>query len=462
MKNKILILFNIFAIPLFFCDYTSIKTKRNVLMENLNNSSFLNNETYQDFDNSSQNFDQEGNNPIFTMIKLYNYKDVQYSGDIYVGTPYKKFYVIYDTGSNLFWLPSVNCTLKCRNETNKYDPELSSTSKNLHIKKNISYAKGFIKGKLFKDKVGLNKQSIFSFLYNKEMFVDDFKIIAAYKEKYLFRAIFDGIVGLGINDEGDINNSLIKLLYNQNKISVPSFSFYLLSYKGNNNTNYISRLYIGDILENNYINNLFKNKTKYCYLPGRNDYWMCESQFIKFEKLNTTKTLNSKSGVIFDTGTSYTIIPNNDSNFVMNYFNNTLGKKCFITKFHQIICECNSEKDFGNMKIYFDEENYFLINFEDLIDYNRNFRYQCHFKILMSNLEFGMWVIGDSSLRGNLITFNMKERKINFVQNISEIIDDNKISRSKIFQGRLNSFWIWIIIIIGILAIVAIIYYFFK
>ena len=59
------------------------------------------------------------------------------------------------------------------------------------------------------------------------------------------------------------------------------------------------------------------------------------------------------------------------------------------------------------MKIYFDEENYFLINFEDLIDYNRNFRYQCHFKILMSNLEFGMWVIGDSSLRGNLITFNM-------------------------------------------------------
>jgi cathepsin D len=131
------------------------------------------------------------------MIKLYNYKDVQYSGNIYVGTPYNKFTVIYDTGSNLFWLPSVNCTFKCRNSTNKYNPKLSSTSEDMHIKKNISYAKGYIKGRLYKEKIFLNKKSKFSFLYSKELSLDNFKLIAVYKEKYLlFHTIFDGIVGL--------------------------------------------------------------------------------------------------------------------------------------------------------------------------------------------------------------------------------------------------------------------------
>ena len=161
----------------------------------------------------------------------------------------------------------------------------------------------------------------------------DFKLIAVYKEKYLYKTIFDGIVGLGINDEGDMDNSLIKTLYNQYKITSPSFSFYLISINHQNSTNEISRLYIGDILENDYINKLFKNKTKYCYLPvSHNDYWLCESQKIKFELKQeiiipniTNKTLikNTNSKVIFDTGTSYTIIPKNDSMYIMEYFNKT-------------------------------------------------------------------------------------------------------------------------------------------
>ena len=483
MKLNIVVLLTLLIsiiIQLTSCDYTSIKTKRNVLTD-LNLSSFLENESlsFSEMNNTNNTNNtnnseiienSNNNNPVFTMLKLYNYKDVQYSGEIYVGTPYKKFTVIYDTGSNLFWLPSVNCTFRCRNGTNKYIPELSSTSKYLHIKKNISYAKGYIKGRLFKDKVALNKRTILSSLYNKEIYVDDFKIIAAYKEKYLFRTAFDGIVGLGINDEGDINNSLIKLLYNQNKISVPSFTFYLFSNKHENSTNENSRLYVGDILENDYINNLFKNKIKYCYLPENNVYWLCKSQSIKFElnsennstNINKTKTISTQSGIIFDTGTSYTLLPMNDSKYIMDYFNDTLKKKCYITKFHQIICQCNSEKDFGNIKIYFDEENYYQINFEDLIDYKQNYVFQCRFKMLVDKINFGTWVIGDSSLRSSLITFNMQERKISFIQNISKIIDDNKIAKSILInQSLISSTLFWILIIIGVLVVlIAIIYIF--
>lgn len=476
LNNTILLVLLISVIIQFIsCDYSSIKTKRNVLKTNLNLTSFLENESlsFSDMNNTNKSSysnntenNENKNNPIFTMLKLYNFKDVQYSGDIYVGTPYNKYTVIYDTGSNLFWLPSKNCTIKCRNGTNKYIPELSSTSKNMHIKKNISYARGYIKGRLFKDKVALNKQSMFSFLYNKELYVDDFKIIAAYKEKYLYRTVFDGIAGLGINDEGDINNSLIKLLYYQNKISVPSFTFYLLSNKYQNNTNEASRLYVGDILENDYIHNLFKNKIKYCYLPDNNNYWLCKSQTIKLElnneqnntMINKTKTFNSQSGIIFDTGTSYTLLPIKDSKEIMDYFNNTLNKKCYVTKFHQMICQCNSEKEFGSIKIYFDNDNYYQINFEDLIEYNQSKIFQCRFKMLVDKIDFGIWVIGDSSLRSSLITFNMEERKISFIQNINQIIDNNKIAKSVLLnQGWMSSSWFWILIILGVLSIIAII-----
>ena len=478
MKLNIIILLVLLIsviIQFISCDYSSIKTKRNILKTNINLTSFLENETlsfsdmnntnYLNYSNISEN-NENKNNPIFTMIKLYNFKDVQYSGDIYVGTPYKQYTVIYDTGSNLFWLPSLNCTIKCRNETNKYIPELSSTSINMHIKKNISYARGYIKGKLYKDRVALNKKSMFSFVYNKELYVDEFKIIAAYKEKYLFRTVFDWIAGLGINDEGDINNSLIKLLYYQNKISVPSFTFYLLSNKYQNSTNEISRLYVGDILENDYIHNLFKNNIKYCHLPDTNNYWLCKSQNIKLEineqknntNINKTKIINIQSGIIFDTGTSYTLLPIKDSEYILDYFNNTLNKKCYVTKFHQLICQCNSEKEFGSMKIYFDNDNYYQINFEDLIEYNQSKIFQCRFKMLMDKISYNIWVIGDSSLRSSLITYNMEERKISFIQNISQIIDNNKIAKSILInQGWFSSSWFWILLILGVLSIIAII-----
>lgn len=244
------ILLNILIISFISSDYTSIKTKRNKFKTNLNISCFSQNKSNyfsKIYENKTSNNSEDliqnekESNPIFTMIKLYNYKNVQYSGHIYVGTPYKKFNVIFDTGSNLFWIPSVNCTFKCRNKTNKYDPNLSSTSIDMHIKKNISYAKGYIKGRLYKDKIYLNNAPKSSFLYNKELSLDNFKIIAVYKEKYLFHSIFDEIVGLGINDENDINNSLIKSLYYQNKITSPTFSFYLFSNKSQNLEN-ISRL----------------------------------------------------------------------------------------------------------------------------------------------------------------------------------------------------------------------------
>ena len=83
--------------------------------------------------------------------------------------------------------------------------------------------------------------------------------------------------------------------------------------------------------------------------------------------------------------------------------------------------------------------------------------------MLVDKIDFGIWVIGDSSLRGNLFTFNMEDRKISFIQNISDIIDDNKIASNFISRNNwIGNALLWILIFGGILLVVLLIIYILK
>ena len=431
---KIAFLINVLLINFIFCSYYSKNIQRKIIQNNNQNNNF----TVQPLNNKI--------NPKFTIVELFNYKDVQYIGDIYIGTPSTKLSVIFDTGSNILWVPSHDCE-NCIKKSNRYNPLLSSTSKETNNSKSIIYAIGFVEGNLCYDTVSLNSNGNFK--------VNELLFLNVKNQQNLSGTVGDGVFGLGVYNEDDPHISFIDSLYTQNQINEPAFSFYLMG------VNNISKIYIGDIFKNEYIANLFKSNINECLVDSNSLYWECFSQDIKISSKDNIKEkiFYSNSTFIFDTGSSYTMIPKNDFDIIFNFLN--LEHNCILNKFNELLCQCNSEKDFGKIEINFDKNNKFIINLEKLIMINNNGNYKCHFQIVKETYDLSSWVLGDSALRGNLINFNLYERKISFVQNISGIIDEKKISNSKWIKRGTNFL---IYLIIGILSFIFIcifIYYLF-
>ena len=429
---KIIILINVLLIDFIFCSYYSKNIRRKILLNNTNNN------------NKEISLNNNTTKYKFTILELRNYKDVQYIGDIYLGSPSSKLSVIFDTGSNILWVPSSKC-VKCLKNTNRYNPKLSSTSRETNITKSITYAVGFVEGNMCYDILSLNLNCNFN--------VKDFLFLNVKTEENLTGTVGDGVFGLGIYDEDDPQMSLIESLYNQKIINEPAFSFYLLG------VNNISKIYIGNILNNEYIYNLFKNKIKECYVNKDSIYWECFSNegIILTDKYKK-EIFYTNSSFIFDSGSSYTMIPKKDFDIIFNFINTE--HNCVVNKYNELLCQCNSEKDFGTIEINFDKDNKYVINLEKMIDIRKG-KYQCHFQIVKENYDLNMWVLGDSSLRGNIINFNLYDRKISFVQNISGIINDNKMINSKWIQKGTKLFFYLFISLVILTVACLLIYYLF-
>ena len=459
MKTMFLII-NIILVSFISCSYYSKKIrihhrnitnprKINLLQENTTETLIVPKENLTSTPTQTEKF---------AVIKLQNRHDVQYYGDIYMGIPKTKLSVIFDTGSNILWVPSSQCQT-CRVNSVRYNPALSKTSEKKNKLKSISFAVGFVEGDLYSDRVSLNSPN--SFLpFNSEVYAEKFNFLSVNNEINLTGTSSDGVMGLGVYNEGDPYNSFIETLYNQKQINAPAFSFYILGVKN------ISRLYIGDILNNAYIAKLFKNNKQECLVDNNALYWECyPSNGIKIVNQNNDKNkiVNSSSTIIFDTGSSYTLIPKNDFMTIFNFLN--LDHNCILSKENQLLCKCMSKDEFGKIEIIFNEKNKFVLDLNNMIEFYKKSIYQCHFQINMEIYDLNTWVLGDSSLRRNIISFNIYERKITFVQNISGIIEDNKIAQNKWINksgSLLYSFIFWLIIIVTIGLLILFILYLIK
>ncbi|KAG0144633.1 hypothetical protein CROQUDRAFT_46984 [Cronartium quercuum f. sp. fusiforme G11] len=90
--------------------------------------------------------------------------DIEFYGQIQVGTPPKNYMIDFDTGSSDMWIKSSMCKKNCGKATaNKhmyYNPESSSTSIAMNQTFKIAYGVGGVSGVMFKDSVSVSQFNV--------------------------------------------------------------------------------------------------------------------------------------------------------------------------------------------------------------------------------------------------------------------------------------------------------------
>jgi len=240
------------------------------------------------------------------------------------------------------------------------------------------------------------------------------------------------------------------------------FTFYLTDSKLG------SRLYLGDISQNTYLTPLFKNMN-YCDVPVGSRYWQCEIELISFTvnsipgNVNNLSSASSNSKIIFDSGTSYLIIPANDFIYLLPKFaDKAFENRCGVTPFFQLICQCGSPKDFDDIVLNLIGGSQFKIKIENLIQYFPALKYQCRFEILIDVNMMNFWILGDSVLRDTLLSFDLKRMSVGWIQEIEKLSDSMIFSNTTIVNAEDDNKIEFAGYLIGGLVILAITYLFIK
>nr|XP_007995833.2 napsin-A [Chlorocebus sabaeus] len=160
-----------------------------------------------------------GDKPTF--IPLSNYRDVQYFGNIGLGTPPQNFTVVFDTGSSNLWVPSRRChffSVPCWLH-HRFDPKASSSFQANGTKFAIQYGTGRVDGILSEDKLTIGGFKGASVIFGEALWEPGLVFTFAH---------FDGILGLGfpiLSVEGV--RPPMDVLVEQGLLDKPVFSFYL-------------------------------------------------------------------------------------------------------------------------------------------------------------------------------------------------------------------------------------------
>ena len=245
-----------------------------------------------------------------------------YAAELTIGSNNKKFFLLVDTGSTITWVAKINNEDYGVKINNQYNPEESTTSKNLNKKFSIEYGSGQASGIYYSDTIKFILPTSFYFNFG-----------ASDKTNFSLIGI-DGIMGLGRKYNSD-SYSIIKNMKNKGIISNSKFSFkYDTSSK-------ILYFILGE-QHSDFNNN--KNVGN-CPLISTSNYgeelWSCTmTSFGINNKNNYLYQMDFSVKIIFDTGTNYIVLPIQ----ILDYFKNYLYKyECSIYTIMEgkygIICE---------------------------------------------------------------------------------------------------------------------------
>uniref|UniRef100_A0A8D0ZF76 Peptidase A1 domain-containing protein n=1 Tax=Sus scrofa TaxID=9823 RepID=A0A8D0ZF76_PIG len=265
-------------------------TKVKSIRENLREKDLLLNFLKEHPYNMIQKFGLKGSlcSPKISCLRLWNYLDMVYVGNITIGTPPQLFSVIFDTASSDLWVPSNQCHSRACVTHRSFNPTLSSTFQSSNRTVKLAPHSGLVSGLLGYDTVQIGR-------FKSEN--QAFGLSQSEPVKELENAFFDGVLGLGypslaIQGTTPVFDNLRK----QGQIPEPVFALYLST-----NTKKGSVLMIGGV-----DNNFFTGNLKWVPLSARN-YWQITLDRITWRGVVVGCTRGCQA--IVDSGSAFLLGP---------------------------------------------------------------------------------------------------------------------------------------------------------
>jgi hypothetical protein len=373
-----------FLFHITFC-YYSLKVNKIYLPQLVNNNNNINNNDNRNYNETliesletlKENVDfplkiSELNSINESFIQTKNINSEQYTITLYLGRNKQYFRLLLSTIDDYITVSSINCKL-C-NVTHKYNPILSKTNK-ATMSQNNNYH--FIKDSCFIPLESMKNNIIQKKSINiKEL---NFKVIDFDSSGFLNSDLIDGILGLNYNNNSaSPNKNLIRELYNKGYISSPSFSIVITSSN-------INRLYLGDIMENEYIKNYLKTLSNKGECKIIEDNWKCKVKGIEHNALDyfqwEIQRKLVESTLSFNLKENNLIIPESYYDFMIVGYHTVSSKKSITkTKSNKICrmydgivyCHCVSLNAFGIVTFYFENNLKLDLDIRDYVSYNES------------------------------------------------------------------------------------------
>jgi len=318
-------------------------------------------------------------------IMVKDYKNVQYYGNIKMGTPGQEFKVVFDTGSSNVWVPGNQC-ISCPNKQTFKTTESSTFESTDGQSFSINYVSGSVAGVWGKDTLHLTDEiSITGQLFG--LIHDPSGLSALYR-----LSNFDGLVGLGFQSNSiDSKKTVFDNAIEQGLLDKAVFSFYL----GNNQD---GELTIGGI---DY--SKFNGPLSWVSILDTSGFWK-----VNIDSINVGGKVNVPSSTaILDSGTSLIIGPT-----LMIY---QLVMAMEATSFldsaggAQFFIDCAKVDDIPDVTFRLGGKDYAIAG-RDLILENNQENY-CMIAMMGGN-NADTWILGDVFMRKYYTVFDVEKRRV--------------------------------------------------
>ncbi|KAI8982152.1 aspartic peptidase domain-containing protein [Mycotypha africana] len=241
-----------------------------------------------------EQLDQQIQSASGTSVELQSvYVDVEYIGEIGIGTPPQLFSVDFDTGSSDIWVPAKACRASSCGRHRRFNPEESSSAgNNNHTTWALQYGDGsVVKGYTAIETITLG---------NVSQPNQRFGLVTAQTAELAQDRYLDGIFGLAFPPLAytGIRSSIVQDLHQAGHITSPIVSFYLGQAKDGGK---------GEVIFGDFNRNHFEGDLKYVPVTLQK-YWQVELNSMNID--NGPNILNSTAfPAIVDTGTTLIIVP---------------------------------------------------------------------------------------------------------------------------------------------------------